>query len=135
MAKREDWIKRKTLGNDCVEICYIETDNTGVYVIKETMDRNRTTKEKKRDVVLNFPIELLEKKRIGEFDSPYPKYEYRINIDGKEYVDSVKQIRSLIQKKVVKQPFYSKYGFKFRDYIRIALYSQEKKLEKRGNER
>ena len=135
MAKKEDWIRKVMLNNDCVEICYVETDKTGVYVIKQTMDKDRNIIKRIKDVILDFPIELLEMKRIKEFDSPYPKYEYRINIDGKEYVDSVKQIRSLIQKKVVKQPFYSKYGFKFRDYIRIALYSQEKKLEKRGNER
>ena len=131
MVKEKDWIKSKPIGNDCVEIYYVETDNTGVYVIKEIMDQNGTTKEKKRDVVLDFPIELLEIKRIKGFDSRY-EYNtlvYRINIDGKEFIDSVKQIRLLIQKRVVKQPFYSKYGFKFRDYVRIALRSQEKKLE------
>lgn len=132
MVKEKDWIKSKPIGNDCVEIYYVETDNTGVYVIKETMDQNGTTKEKKRDVILNFPIELLGMKIIKEFGSPYGEYNelvYRINIDGKEYIDTLKQIRLLIQKKVVKQPFYSKYGFKFRDYIRIAFRSQEKKLE------
>lgn len=132
MVKEKDWIKSKPIGNDCVEIYYVETDNTGVYVIKETMDQNGTTKEKKRDVVLDFPIELLGMKRIKESGSPYGEYNelvYRINIDGKEYINTLKQIRLLIQKKVVKQPFYSKYGFKFKDYIRIAFRTQEKKLE------
>ncbi len=132
MAKEEDWIKRKPIGNDCVEIYYVETDKTSVYVIKETMDKDGNTVKRIKDIILDFPIELLEIKRIKDLDSPYGKYGgyiYRINIDGKEYKNSLKQIHLKILKKVSKQPFHSKYGFKFRDYIRIALRSQEKKLE------
>ena len=125
-------IKEKRIGNVVVELFYVETDETGAYVIKETMDRNGTTKEKKKSVILDFPIELLETTIIKESDSPYGKHNtlvYRINIDGKEYTDSIKQVRLLIQKRIGKQPFYTKYGVKFRDYINIALRSQEKKLE------
>lgn len=131
MNPKEDWIKKTTLGNDCVELVYVETDNKGAYVIKETMDRNGTTKEKKKSVILDFPIELLETTIIKESDSPYGKYNtrvYRINIDGKEYTDSIKQIRLLIQKRIGKQPFYSKYGFLFKGYINVILHSQEKEL-------
>ena len=140
MAKREDWIEKTTwirkamLPNDCIELIYVETDKTGAYVIKEIVDKKGNTIKRIKDVILDFPIELLEMKRMEEFDSRYPTYEYRININGKEYIDSVKQIRLLIQKRVIKQPFYSKYGHKFRDYIRIALRTQEKELEKRGAE-
>lgn len=136
MAKEKDWIKWKSIGNDVVEVYYIESDDKGVYVVKETMNQNGTTKERKRDVILDFPIELLEFNRIKEFDNPYYKYNelvYRINIDGKEYTDSIKQIRLLIQKRVVKQPFYSKYGFKFKGYLNMALRSQERELERKWN--
>ena len=132
MAKEKDWIKWKSIGNDVVEVYYIESDDKGVYVVKETMNQNGTTKERKRDVILDFPIELLEFNRIKEFDNPYYKYNelvYRINIDGKEYTDSIKQIRLLIQKRVVKQPFYSKYGFKFKGYLNMIFRSLERKLE------
>jgi len=129
MAKSPQiWLKEKRIGN-FVELFYVETDETGAYVIKETIDQNGTTKEKRRDVILNFPIELLGMKRINGFDAPYGKLVYRINIAGKEYINSLKQIRLLIRKKVGKQPFHSKYGFKFKDYINIALRSQEKKLK------
>ncbi len=128
----QNWIKKTTSGGRVIEVIYVETDETGAYVIKETLNQNGTTKEKKRDVIFDFPIELLEIKVIQEFDSPHYKHKevvYRINIDGIEYTDSVKEIRQLIWKRVEKQPFYSKYNIKFRDYIRIALRSKEKELE------
>lgn len=131
MNENVDWIKKTMLSNNCVEVCYVETDKTGVYVIKETMDKDGKTIERISDIILDFPIELLEIKRIKELDTPYGKYGgdiYRININGKEYVNSVTQIRLKILKKVVNQPFYSKYGFKFRNYIGIALRVQERKL-------
>ncbi len=103
-------LKEKRVGNVVVELFYVETDETGAYVIKETIDQNGNTKEKRRDVILNFPIELLGMKRINGFDAPYGKLVYRINIAGKEYINSLKQIRLLIRKKVGKQPFHSKYG-------------------------
>ena len=137
MAKEEDWIKSKQIGNDCVELCYVETDKTGVYVIKQTMDKDRNIIKRIKDVILDFPIEIIEMKTIKELGSPYGKYGqriYRISINGKESISTVKQARLLIQKKVRKWPFYSKYGFKFRAYIRMALWSQEKKLEKMKNE-
>lgn len=44
MAKEKDWIKWKSIGNDVVEVYYIESDDKGVYVVKETMNQNGTTR-------------------------------------------------------------------------------------------
>ena len=132
MSERENCIKRKTIGNDCVELVYVETDSKGVYVIKEMMDKEKNTIKRIKDVILDFPIEIIKMKTIKEFDSPYGEYDqriYRINIDGVEYIKNIRETRALIQKKVGKQPFYTKYGFKFKSYINVALRSQERKLE------
>lgn len=134
MSERENWIKKTTIGNDCVELVYVEIDKMGVYVVKETMTRDGTLKEKKRDIVLDFPIEMIEMKPIKELNSPYGEYNqriYRININGTEYIKNIRETRALIQKKVKKQPFYTKYGYKFKAYINIALRSQERKIELR----
>lgn len=115
-----------------VETYYVECDNRGAYVVKETRNLNGTIK-KKKDVILDFPIQFIEVKIIQEFDFPHYKHkevEYRIKIDGQEYLNTLAEIRQLIRKRVIKQPFSSKYGFKFKDYIRIALMSQQKKMEK-----
>ncbi|MBA7516653.1 hypothetical protein ES705_08701 [subsurface metagenome] len=128
-------IKEKIMEGVCVEMYFVESDSKGVYVIKETMNQNGTTKERKRDVILDFPIELLEIKIIKEFGSPYGKTVYRITIDGKEYINSLEQIRLLIQKRVGKQPFYIKYGFKFKGYLNMALQNQEKILKRKTNKR
>lgn len=128
-------IKGKTIKNVCVEMYYVECDDQGVYVIKETRNKDGTI-NKKKDVILDFPINLLEEVIIREFDFPHHKSKevvYRIEIDGEEYLNTIAEVRQLIQKRVIKQPFSSKYGFKFRDYIRIALMSQKKKLEIKEN--
>lgn len=120
-------IKEKIIDGVCAEMYYVESDNKGVYVTKETMNQDGTTKEKKRDIILDFPIELLE------IMISNGKTVYRITIDGKEYIDSIKQIRLLIQKRMVKQPFYTKYGFKFKGYLNMALQNQVKILKRKIN--
>lgn len=120
----KNWIKKITSGNVCIEVYYIELDNDGVYVVKEKLNQDGSTKERKRDAILSFPIKLIEIKRTEDFNL------YRINIDGKEYLNTLAGIHKIIKKRVGKQPFYSKYGIKFRDYVRIAINRQIEELKK-----